>query len=192
MQTFCISGRKNCMSARHFHWSAGPFTRILLFLLHCVSIGFPEGGFCISGRKTGPPFSPVDRTAYYFTMSFSLCISGCQSYTSAKASHVPERLHLGPPTLHVGSRFLHVGPPILHVRRTLASPRSFLHLGRPILHVGSRCCMSAKRIPPFTGGPRRPQVAVVCKRTVRCSFVCWLLLFWFLFHGHVPTFWLLL
>ena len=30
---FCISGRKTCMSARHFHRSAGPFT-ISLFHFH--------------------------------------------------------------------------------------------------------------------------------------------------------------
>ena len=32
---FCISGRKTCMSARHFHRSAGPFTT-LLFHFHWV------------------------------------------------------------------------------------------------------------------------------------------------------------
>ena len=45
---FCILGRKTCMSARHFHWSAGRLTIFYLFL----SLQFQAGGLCISGRKT--------------------------------------------------------------------------------------------------------------------------------------------
>ena len=85
-----------------------------------------------------PPFSPVGRTVYYFTILLFLlfyffisirfqaevfCMLGRQSYTSAAPQHFPE---------------------------------VFLHLGQPSLHVGSRFCMSAKRIPLATSHSRQP------------------------------------
>ena len=45
---FCILGRKTCMSARHFHWSAGSFT-ILLFHFHWV----PGTRFACKNFKLG-------------------------------------------------------------------------------------------------------------------------------------------
>ena len=103
MQSFCISGRYHCMSARHFHrlvekclhlgrhtcMSARHFHRsatlftILLYLtmFKFISIEFKAGCFCISSRHPAcrPDISPP-------------CIS--QIF-----------LHLGPPNPHVGSRF---------------------------------------------------------------------------------------
>ena len=63
MQSFCISARKTCMSARHFHQSAGPFI-IFLIHFHCVP--------CRRFLHLGPQFSPVGRSVYYFTISFPL------------------------------------------------------------------------------------------------------------------------
>ena len=66
---FCISGRQTCMTACHFHRSAGPFA-ILQF--YNFTISFPLGstqGFLHLGPQNlhvGPPFSPVGRTVCCF------------------------------------------------------------------------------------------------------------------------------
>ena len=109
--------------------------------------------------NVGPPFSPVGRTVYYFTISLF------------HFHWVPGRrfLHLGPQNLNVGPPFSPVGRTVYYFSISLfqfplgsrqevfasraakpecrTSPEVFLHLGQPFLHVGSRCCMLAKRIP---------------------------------------------
>ena len=168
---FCNSGRKTCMSAHHFHQSAGPFTTLLFY--YFISIGFKAGGFCISGRKTcmsahhflrspgrfciraaKPACRPsiftsrLDRTLFYsFTVSFPL--SSRQEVFCILGRQV------GPPS------FLHVGPPILHVpphpsisqwffaSRTAnpACQLTFLHVGQtyppkfPAQHVYKCVCV---------------------------------------------------
>ena len=106
MQSFRISGRKTCMSAHHFHRLAAVFAsrvakpecRTTIFtsrpyrLLFCYfTISCPFGSrqrFLHLGSRNlnvEPPFSPVGRTVYYFTIlrlhvhsvpGRSFCISG--------------------------------------------------------------------------------------------------------------------
>ena len=159
----------------HFHWVPGrgffasrvakPECRTTIFtgrpdrlLSYYFSISFPLGSrqevFLHLGSRNlnvGPPFSPVGRTVYYFTLLLF-------------------HFHWvqGRRFLHLGSRNLNVGPPFSPVGRTVyystillshfhwvQGRRFFLYLGQHFLHVGSRFCMSAKRIPRQTRAKER-------------------------------------
>ena len=160
-EVFASRGRKTCMSAHHFHQSAGPFTTLRFY--YFISIGFKAGGFLHLGPQklhVGLPFSPVGRTVYYFTISFPLGSRvqgrrflhlGPQNlHVSLPFSPVGRPfLHLGPHDLHVVSRVLHVGPPILHVR-PLASPR---------VVFASRTANPACRLTSLHVGQTYPRVA---------------------------------
>ena len=75
---FCISGRKTCMSARHFHRSASPLT---FLLFHYFTISFPLGSrqevlhLGPQNLHVAPPFyRPFTILLFtiYFTSSLSL------------------------------------------------------------------------------------------------------------------------
>ena len=175
----CILGRKTCMSAQHFHRSAGPFTILPFFYFPILLLHFhwvPGRRFLHLGPQNlhvGPAFSPVGRTVYYstvllfsyFTIAFPLgsrqevlaswaAKPACRPATFT-GRHLPELFCIsGRQPCMSAHVFCMSGHPILHVRRTLASPRAFLHLGPPILHVDSRFCLSAKCIPLSYGQER--------------------------------------
>ena len=104
MQSFRISGRKTCMSAHHFHRLAAVFaSRVakpecrttiftsrpdcLLFYFFTISCPSRQRFLHLGSRNLNvePPFSPVGRTVYYFTILLfhvrsvpgrGFCISG--------------------------------------------------------------------------------------------------------------------
>ena len=152
---FCISGRNACMSARHFHQSAGPFAilpfyyfTILLFFsfsmslfYYFISIRFFAGGFCISGRMTcmsARHFTSQPDRLYYFTILLfyyfisirfqagGFCISSRKTCMSARHFH-----HV------VGSRPNRLLFYCFTISFQLGSMRRFLLFGPQNLHVSS-------------------------------------------------------
>ena len=132
--TFCISGRRPCMSARHFHQSVTLFA-ILRFFYSNISIYVVQG---MSLLQLGPPIlqvrtsSPLDRdTAYYFTLLYY------DFKTHFYLVQGTSFLHVGPPNLHVRLPFLPVGHTIYSFiifftnSCLVGSGRNLLHFGPP-------------------------------------------------------------
>ena len=162
----CISGRKTCMSARHFHQSAGPF---IILLLHLYWV---PGSRLLhlepQNLHVGPPFSPVDWTVYYFTILLystsirfqagGFSISGRKTCMSARHfSPVGRAVYYFTLSLFrfhsvPGKCLLHLGLPILYARRSLVHLLDFFCIsGRQPGMSAQDFCMWAKCIPHSIG-----------------------------------------
>ena len=160
-----------CMSARHFHQSAGPFYYFAILRYH-----FP----LVPGRRflhlesphlhVGSPFftSPPDRLPFYsFTIS---CPLGSRQEVFASGAATPARraaiFHrsAGPFTIllfydfmsigfHPGRRLLHLEPSPLHVGPQFSPVRRTVYYFLLFYDFMSTGCLHLE-LPPLHGGPQ--------------------------------------
>ena len=149
------------MSARDFNRSAGPFT-ILLFHFHCV----PGRRFLHLGPQNlhvGPPFSPVGRAIYYFTIFNYFTISfpfGSKQEVFASRAANPTR----PPKPRISQTFTASRAAYHACRLTIFACRASNATRPPKPRISQSCfcisgrqpCMSAHGFACRAANPTRP------------------------------------